>query len=104
MTKKDRLAKNRLIAEFASKGFSMSHISDYKNTPDEAIPLMKYHSDWNWLMTAWVKFRDLKLKGGINRNKHRDLKTIISNAICYGGKEVAFVNLINGIEWYNTIK
>lgn len=104
MTKKERLSGNRLIGEFVGKSFQMSHICDYKRCPDESLPPMKYHSDWNWLMNSWVIFRDLKLKGSINRNKHRELKDIISNAICYGSKEAAFINLIKGIKWYNTNK
>jgi len=104
MTKEERLAGNRLIGEFSGKSFQMSHISDYKGCPDDELPPMKYYTDWNWLMDSWFKFRDLKLKGGINRNKHKELKDIISNAICYGSKETAFINLIKGIKWYNTTK
>jgi hypothetical protein len=104
MTKQERLSGNRIIGEFVGKSFQLSHISDYKNAPDDALPPMKYHTDWNSLMDSWFKFRDLKLKGSINRNKHRELKDIISNAICYGSKETAFINLIKAIKWYNTTK
>mgnify|MGYP006264020111 CR=1 FL=1 len=59
MTKQERLAGNRIIGEFVGKSFQLSHISDYKNAPDDALPPMKYHSNWQWLMPAWYHFVDL---------------------------------------------
>lgn len=104
MTKQERLTGNRLIGEFVGKSFQMSHISDYKGCPDESLPPMKYHTDWNWFMEAWFLFRDLKFKKELHQFRHSDLKGLVAGAICYDTKEVAFVNLVNAIKWYNTTK
>lgn len=104
MTKEDRLKGNRVIGEFVGKSFQMSHISDYKGVSDDALPDMKYHSNWQWLMPAWYQFVDLILSDPINQFKHSELKTIIGYAILYGDIKLAFENLVVAIQWYNSIK
>ena len=101
MTKEEKLSGNRLIGEFVGKSFSGSHITDYKGVSDAALPSMKYHSDFGWLMKAWYKFIDLRFHKPVDQFKHSDLKTTIGIAILYGGKELAFQNMVKGIKWYN---
>mgnify|MGYP001577040529 CR=1 FL=1 len=104
MTKQERLNGNRIIGEFVGKSFVGSHIMDYKGAPNEALPPMKYHINWQWLMRAWYHFVELRFSDGMHQLKHNELKTTIGYAILYGGIELAFTNLVEGIQWYNSIK
>ena len=104
MTKEERLSGNRLLGEFKSRSFSMSHINDYKNCPDNELPKMKYHSDWGWLIPVWYKFRDLRFDDFMDQFKHSDFKRLISHAICYEGIENAYNEICKAIKWYNSQK
>lgn len=98
MTKQARLAGNRLMAEFMSRSFSMSHIGDYKNAPDNELPPMKYHCNWHWLMPAWYKFVELRFDDPMIQFKHSELKTTVGYAILYGDTQLAFANLVDAIK------
>lgn len=104
MKKAVKVSGNRILGEFMGKSFSMSHISDYKGVSDEALPSMKYHSNWNWLMPAWYRFVDLRFADVMHQFKHSELKTIVGYAILYGDIDLAFTNLVEAIKWYNSTK
>lgn len=104
MTKEEKLQGNRLIAEFFGKSFNGSHINDYKGVSDESLPTLKYHSNYAWLMKAWIIFRDLKFTGMESLFMHSHAKSLISRAICYEEIEVAFIELCTAINWYSSIK
>ncbi len=106
MTKEERLSGSRLIGEFVGKSFSMSHISDYKGCSNEALPQMRYHCDWNWIMKAWYMFRDLRFNSEMitydaNIHQHSYFKDTISRAICYEDITNTFLKIIDAIKWYN---
>ncbi|SRR6266536_1088593 len=106
MTKEERLSGNRLIGEFMSRSFSMSHISDYKGASNDSLPPMKYHINWAWLMPAWHKFRDLRFNSEMiaydaNIHQHSYFKDVISRAICYEDINNTFHKIVYAIKWYN---
>lgn len=102
MTKEERLSGNRIIGEFVGKSFQMSHITDYKGVSDDALPAMKYHSNWQWLIPAWYKFRDLKFEDAKSQFEHSDFKQNIAYCICYRDIQSAFQSIVSAIQWYNS--
>jgi hypothetical protein len=69
-----------------------------------------YHSDFNLLIYAWYKFRDLNmvdikvmmvLKAEI---EHANFKEKIAHCICYRDFQSAFQSIVSAIQWYNSIK
>lgn len=49
---------NVILARFEGRKFYGKYtIDDYGPTTHNAYPEMKYHSDWNWLMDCWARFR-----------------------------------------------
>jgi len=104
MTKEEHLSGNRIIGEFVGKSFQLSHISDYKGVSDDALPTMKYHTDWHWLMPVWYRFVNLRFKDQMDQLKHSELKATVGYAILYGDIKLAFTNLVEAIKWYNTTK
>lgn len=65
---------------------------------------LDYHKDWNKLMEAWYRFRDLRFKETRDELMHSDFKTIIGHRIAYNGIKEAYNNLVKAINWYNSAK
>lgn len=116
MTKEEKLNGNRLIAEFMGRSFSMSHISDYKNAPDNALPPMKYHKDWNWLIPVYKKIaavsRPIKEKEGeifkgsgvTWTSECGELTWAVYNSCRNFEIEKVFPAIVDWIKWYNKQK
>jgi len=62
-----------------------------------------YNQDWNKLMEAWYKFRELKFDKEIDQFHHSGLKGLISHAICYKDIQIAYDEICKAIKWYNSI-
>ena len=66
---------------------------------------LKYDSSYDWFMTAWVKFRDLKFEELTEDfYVHGEFSHEIGAAIIYSTITEAFDELVKGIEWYNSLK
>lgn len=61
------------------------------------------HTDYNWLMKAWVKFRDMEID-----YKHFLSKDALCEGLTYwianGTILEAFEKLYEAINWYNSLK
>lgn len=72
--------------------------------------LLYYNDSYNWFMPAWVKFRDLNFddysetESNPNRENHEDHVYHIGTCILKNTIEIAFDELVKGIEWYNSLK
>lgn len=86
---------NQLIGEWM--GIEPSIIGDIKLWP-------QYHKDWNRLMEAWIRFRDLRFPEVKHQFEHGEFKDLISHSICYSTIEETYRILVNGINWYNLPK
>lgn len=69
---------------------------------------LKYHTDYNWLMSAWVKFRDSQSvvfeKGNMKSNElFMYYTSTIGSMILYKNIEVAHKALYDAIVWYNSL-
>lgn len=51
---------NKLIAEFEGRLFNGHHISKFGGDTCNALPEMKYHLDWSWLMPVIEKISQHK--------------------------------------------
>jgi len=65
------------------------------------------HRDWNWLMKAWEKFRDIEVEGTEHKypivgfgETHFEY---VSRNITEGSITEAFEALYEGIDWYNNL-
>lgn len=63
---------------------------------------LQYHTSWDWLHPAWEKFRDLKT-GKPEMHEFKYCQPI-AKLITHGTIQQAFEALVEGINWYNTIK
>ena len=97
----DIKSQNELIATFM--GFKQPVKGYFVNAVDHHRLILSYHWCWSELMPVWYKFVDLRFPKPVDQLQHSELKTIIGYAILYGGIELAFVNIIQGIQWYNSI-
>lgn len=95
MTKEEILSGNRLIGEFMSKSFSMSHIGDYKGAPDDMLPIMKYHSDWGWLMPVVKKIQRLKIEEFTQKKP-------VMNALLDVDIQILYNAVIVFVKWHNS--
>ena len=64
---------------------------------DHEVIHRAYDKDWNELMSAWAKFRELDLPG----KEYRDYFNDIGYAILKCLIEKAFIKLAEAIRWYN---
>ena len=81
-------------------------MSQYKHEYEAKMITKPYHTDYNWLMRVWVKFRDLDLTK-FERElyyMHSKLRKDLDFIITRKSKEEAFVNLGEAIEWYQQLK
>jgi hypothetical protein len=113
MTKEERLAGNRLIAEFMSRSFSMSHISDYKGCSDDCLPPMKYHKDWNWIIPVYkkivvvaapIKEKEAEIFKGSGvtwTSECGELTWAVYSSCRDFDIEKVFLAIVNWIKWYN---
>lgn len=76
----------------------------------EGLIYYKPNKDWDWLMKAWERFRDLPIKKSIgHKYKNSDFewhlkhRTQISYSICFETIAEAFESLYEGINWYNNL-
>jgi hypothetical protein len=90
MTKQEILSWNRIIAEFMSRSFQMSHIDDYKGAPDNELPKMKYHYDWGSLMPVVKKIQQLKIHEFAKKKPVMDALLDVDISILYTAV-VAFI-------------
>lgn len=103
--------KNIVIAEFL--GIDVHKLSFLKDPTYVRVILGKEedfdwdsihdfdpHRDYNWLMKAWVKLRDMKLYD-FEFNRHRHL---IETCICKHTISEAFDALYEAINWLNSLK
>jgi hypothetical protein len=93
---------NEVIALFEGRTFYGYTINKFGGNTGNALPEMKYHSSWDWLLPVWYKFIDLRFADVMHQLKHSELKSIIGLAILYGGIELAHKNIFEGIQWYKT--
>jgi hypothetical protein len=82
------MTKNEIVAEFM-------------DVPDSAAP---YSDSYDCLMSAWVKFRDLKFSNYDLDAPHAQYCWTISQTIVLKSITEAFDALCRGIEWYNSLK
>jgi hypothetical protein len=65
----------------------------------------KYHTSWDWLLPAWVKFWDLANVMAYNNpslyERLRNIRVIFMACIDLGDISNASRILSEGIEWYN---
>lgn len=121
--KKEVEEGNRLIAEFMGAGIEPYPDGHFPGETGyrfkEKMPLdapdstegwwwnvngLKFHSSWDWLMPAWVKFRDMKVPveseeqyyQGYSQQLHR-----VSAAITHLLIKDAHEKLVEAIQWYN---
>lgn len=64
---------------------------------------LKFESDYNWLMAAWKKFRDLKFENDKCIFHHSIKMGPIRLSICNDSITEAFECLVSGIHWYNSV-
>jgi len=62
-----------------------------------------FDTDYNWLMKAWVKFRDIKVDLN-NLVKHEALCEGLMYWICNGTISEAFEALYEAVNWLNSLK
>ena len=89
-----------LTPETDSKGLWIKHFRS------DSVSRPKYHTDYNWLMRVWLKFRDLDLTK-FERElyyMHSKLRKDLDFIITRKPKEEAFINLGEAIEWYQNLK
>ena len=68
----------------------------------EEIP---YATDWNYLMTAYDKFRDAAEEGGTDdKDALMDIRDTLIDAILNFNINLAFKELVRGIETINQLK
>lgn len=87
---------DKLIAEFMEKKYFAGE------------RMLKYHSSWDWLHSAFDKFKTMQLKEweveeGVKWNhKYSFYLSRIGNSIVHKTILDAFNALVEGIRWYNT--
>jgi hypothetical protein len=93
---------NELVSEFM--GLKKEHGHMYPNNSGWCVAAyLHYHSNWEWLIPVWYKFRDLRFDDAKSQFKHADFKLNISYCICYRDIQSAFQSIISGIQWYNQL-
>lgn len=101
--------KSKLIAESPFGGCTINDKEKvFKYTvfgQQWAVEGLKYHSNWNWLIPVWIKFRDLPYLRIKEVLEHAEYMEYIQRAICQNETpSEAFEALVKGIIWYNSIK
>lgn len=117
MESKELIEGNRLIAEFMGYKFAGDGMSMHYNITkpggqdwyfgswliegfeEHMRNEIKYHSSWDWLMTAWIKFRNLNIKG-----EEYDQWLDGLGWYLYSSDEpiLFFERLVYAIKWYNS--
>jgi len=96
---------NSIIAEFIDLKV---HVNGMCDDPTKGVPSpsfsLQFHSNYQWLMIAWVKFRDLKFKLGKHEFEHSEHRSLTGNYLAFHSIEKTWASLVRGIEWYNQTK
>lgn len=78
---------------------------DYPDHTYYSSERLMYDRSYEWLMLAWMKFRDLKLGDNIKLfSVHSQRCYEIELKITRGTITEAFEELVKGIEWYESLK
>lgn len=96
--------QNRVICVFMG-GYRYSGVVWFYVGPDgfehETGDFLKYHSDWNWLMPAWVKFRNLNL----DSKEYSEWCSSLGWYLYSSDEPSRFCERVAyAIQWYNTLK
>ena len=103
MTEKEYTEGNELISSFLKLRYvDGSHICPIIGGGYTKI--LEYHHNWNWIMAAWSKFRDLKFSDETPMKLHINYVARLSQDIAYGTIQEFHHNICNAIQWYNSIK
>jgi hypothetical protein len=65
---------------------------------------LKFHRSYDWLLPAWVKFRDLKLNDEDDQERHDALIDRVGRKILYAPISEAFTELVSALKWYESLK
>jgi len=72
---------------------------------DKILEELPYATDWNYLMTAYDKFRDAAEEGGTDdKDALMDIRDTLIEAILDFNIDLAFKELVRGIETINQLK
>lgn len=88
------MTKNEIVARFCR----------VKNMYFENGLSFNASTDYNDLMKAWIKFRDLEFDDKEKNMRHDEFCDRIGNDIVFYSITEAFDELVKGIEWYNSLK
>ncbi len=67
---------------------------------------LSYDKEWNWIMDAWSKFKELKFEGDTANPNYWEAgiwNEKIGAYILSVNLQGAFEQLYNGIEWHNSL-
>lgn len=103
LTPEQILAGNKVIAGFCDGKHPIEDNVNILKFPF-TVYHMEYHKNYQWLMPAWFKFRDLKFEAAGLKLRHSNYCHQITQAICYSNIETAFRSLSIAIEWYNKLE
>lgn len=96
---------NRLFAEFMQPSFNDFEAYDFS---DEwlTVDLLKFHTDWNWLMPVVEKINDLNNVVEIHENWVRvvnnEKSDVLADIVAGTMKESVYNACLDFIKWYNT--
>ncbi len=99
------IQNNAIIAEFV-QGFKNPQERWYNIFPNQSgyysSENLKYHSDWNWIMSAWFKFQD-KFNEIHSIQKIQDSKywETFRTGILIQDMSYCYNIILDGIKWYN---
>lgn len=67
---------------------------------------LEYHTDYNWLMSVWVKFRDMRLNTNNIKlaDKFFEHKERVGENISFDSHAKAHKALYEAITWYQNLK
>ena len=97
MEQQTEINKNEIVARFMA--------NDAINSPHLKSPdLLHYDESYDWLMSSWIKFRDLQFENDWKQAEaHVWMCVPIGSAILNKSITEAFDELVKGIEWYESL-